>query len=182
MFAPIRQIFPLYKIWWLQLIASFFTLLLILNLTSCGFHLRGVVAKEIPYWLDKISIQVGAVNPDLKTRLTEKLQNYYRTICYTGANAQYTLFLEQDEWLTNISSVSSATTPRQYQIIYRLWFSLTRHDGKVIIPLNYVTVSRTVTINNDRILGSGQEEDLTKSSMREDAVLQILNTLSKLSN
>lgn len=152
-------------------------LLVLFNLSSCGFHLRGVVTSDMPTWLDYIYIDVKTANQDLKTRLIEKLQYTHRKVCYNLNDVKYILTIEQDEIFDNISSVSSATTPRQYQLVYRVWFNLTTPQGKVIIPSNHVSVSRTITINNDRILGSGQEEDLTKSSMREDAVLQILNTL-----
>lgn len=159
-----------------------YKLLLLANLilfTSCGFHLRGVVSSEMPPWFNNVAIIVNKAHADLKTRLIEQLQGFYITVCPISNNAEYFIILESDEYLSNISSVSSTTTPRQYQLIYTLWFKLQNSHYKDIIPLNPISVSRTVTINNDRILGSSQEEEQTKSSMRRDAVLQIINTLRK---
>lgn len=160
-------------------LSNTFFILIIMSLTGCGFHLRGVVASEMPPWFNKVAIIIDKANADLKTRLTEQLQGFYITVCPVEQNAEYRIIIERDQYINNIASVSSATTPRQYQLIYTLWFKLQTYKGEEIIPLNHISVSRTVTINNDRILGSSQEEDLTKSSMRQDAVLQIINTLRK---
>ena len=78
-----------------------------------------------------------------------------------------------------ISSVSSSTTPRQYQLIYTVHFKLQQANGEEVIPTAYIVVTRQITINSNRILGSNDEEEHSKSEMRQDAVIQIINRLSR---
>ncbi|MDF1928913.1 hypothetical protein PGH45_00900 [Legionella pneumophila] len=40
-------------------------------------------------------------------------------------------------------------------------------------------MSRQLTVNNDRILGSNEEQALLVSEMRRDAAIQIINRLNR---
>ena len=153
--------------------------LIVLAITGCGFHLRGMV--NVPPWLNNVAIIVQQVNRDLEPLLKNQLQAYNIRINADPALANYWLILEQDSIVQNISSISSSTTPRQYQLIYTVTFKLEQAHGKEIIPSTTIVVARQSTINSDRILGSNDEEDLQKSEMRRDAVIQILNRLSRRS-
>ena len=51
--------------------------------------------------------------------------------------------------------------------------------GQVIKAPRLVTVSRQLTVNNDRLLGSNEEETVLISEMRREAVIQIINRLSR---
>ena len=75
-------------------------------------------------------------------------------------------------------SVSSSGSPRQYQLNYRISFTLQTAKGNDVIPLTPILVTRMLTINNDRILGSQDEEDKIIDDMRYDAAIQILYRLS----
>lgn len=152
----------------------------VIMLAGCGFHLRGVVARDMPSWLDSVTIILhNNANADLPRRISEQLRSYYVHVTPDMAHANYQLIIERDEYQTNIASVSSTTTPRQYQLIYTLWFHLVERSGKEVIPLNNIQVSRVVTINDDRILGSAQEERLTQGAMRQDAVIQMINRIKQ---
>lgn len=147
-------------------------------LVGCGFHLRGMV--DMPKWLDNVAIVVQQGHRDLAPLIKEQLQSYKIYVNPDTTSAQYWLIIEHDDIQQNITSVSSSTTPRQYQLIYNLRFQLTRTNGKVLFPSSQVAVTRQITINSDRILGSTEEEELLKSEMRRDAVMQVINRLSRI--
>ena len=153
-------------------------ILLITLLCGCGFHLRGIV--DIPRWLNNVCIIVQEANHDLEPLLQRRLEAYNVHINPDPALATYWLIIESDAIRQEISGISSSTVPRQYQLIYTLRFKLQRAKGEELIPSKQIIETRQATINGNRILGSNEEEDLLKAEMRRDAVIQIINRLSKL--
>ncbi len=153
--------------------------LFVLCLAGCGFHLRGMV--DMPPWLNNIAIILQEGHPDLGPLLQEQLQAYNINVVDGPSLASYWLFIESDNFQQQITSVSSSTTPRQYQLIYTVRFKLQSRDGKELISATPVVVTRQITVNSDRMLGSDEEEAITKHEMRRDAAMQILNRLGRSS-
>lgn len=136
----------------------------------------------MPRWLNHIAVILEQSQRDLGPILVESLQSYHLTIESSPAAAQYWLIIQHDNLQKQIASISSSTTPRQYELIYTVQFTLVRAKGPEIIPPSTVTVTRQVTINSDRILGSNQEEGLLIHEMLRDAATQIMNRVSKKSH
>lgn len=162
---------------WIGLKAKVAITFFCLVMSSCGFHLRGAV--DIPQWLNDVFIINQTSNRNFEPSLKEHLDAYRVLVVPDALLAKYRLILISDSFQQNIVSVSSSTTPRQYQLIYSVWFKILDAKGKEVIPPSQVYVSRQITINSDRILGSNYEEAITKREMTRDAVIQILNQLSR---
>lgn len=143
---------------------------------GCGFHLRGSI--QLPVWLDKVAIIDHSTTPELTALLKEQLRAYHVQVCDSPSQADYWLVLEQEAYQQQALSISSSTTPRQYQLTYLVSFRLQALRGNNSLPLTKVFLTRQITINNDAILGSDAEEALTKQEMRRDAANQILNRIS----
>ncbi|WP_133130526.1 LPS assembly lipoprotein LptE [Legionella yabuuchiae] len=143
---------------------------------GCGFHLRGVA--NLPKWLDKVAIITPEYEHYLTPIIKNQLEANFIRVCPDPATARFWLMITSEAFQENIVSVSSTTTPRQYQIIYRLRFKVQEANGKERIPETLVVVNRQITINNDRILGSNYEETLTKNEMMQEASALILNRIS----
>ena len=146
-------------------------------ITGCGFHLRGVA--DTPTWLTNVAIIIQQGHRSLEHLLKEQLQSYSIDVNPSIEKATYWIIIEHDDFDQHITSVSSSTTPRQYQLIYTVRFKLQRARSKEIIPLSQIVVSRQITINSDRILGSTDEEDHLKSEMMRDAMIQLLNRVNR---
>lgn len=152
------------------------TLLIIsLILTSCGFHLRGFI--DMPTGLHNVCIIVESANRDLAPLLKEQLNAYHIQALSDPKQADYWLVIEEDSEEQHITSISSSTTPRQYQMTYQVKFKFQEANGKDIIPATHVTSIRQLTVNSNRILGSNDEENTLKREMRRDAVLQIIDRI-----
>ncbi|KTD16123.1 LPS-assembly lipoprotein LptE [Legionella jordanis] len=149
-------------------------------LSACGFHLRGMT--DLPPWLNSVAIIIQNAHSDLGGFLKDQLQAYNIAVVDEPTRAKYWIIIEQDSYRQEITNVSSSTVPRQYLLIYDVQYSLTEAKGKVIAPSSHIMITRQVTINNDRILGSDAEEALRKNEMRRDAAQQILNRLSQIKN
>jgi len=149
-------------------------------LTGCGFHLRGSV--DVPTWLNQVAVINENAHRDLKPLLIEALTSYHISVDPSPKKANYILIIENDSIKEQMTSVSSTTTSRQYQLIYQVFFKLITASGVEIIPHAQVTVIRQLTVNYNQILGSNQEGELLKSEMRNDAVTQILFRISRHKN
>lgn len=150
---------------------------LLLLSTGCGFKLRG--SMEIPAWFNNVALVNQGANRDLIPILKDQLQAYHICVLPDLRGANYLLILLSDSSQQQITSVSASTTPRQYQLLYSLRYKLIKTTGEVIIPEGQVSVTRQLTVNNDRILGSDAEETTTFNEMRRDAAMQLMNRISQ---
>lgn len=152
-------------------------LFLIIFITGCGFKLRGMM--DMPTWLNNIAISVKDAHQDLASILKDNFQSYGINVINDPTRADYLLILERDMSQQQITSVSASTTPRQYLLNYTVIYSLLKVNGGPIITSNVISVTRQLTVNNDRILGSDAEELMIYAEMRREAVMQIINRISR---
>jgi LPS-assembly lipoprotein len=153
---------------------------LVLTLAGCGFHLRGFV--DMPAWLNNISIVIQNAHRDLGPMLKNQLQAYNIRINPNVTQADYLLIIESDSIQQRMTNVGASTAPRQYLLIYDVQFSLVKAKSGAIIPSSHASVTRQLTVNSNRILGSNYEEALISKEMRRDAAVQIINRLSREPN
>lgn len=157
---------------------KFLALLLPLLLTACGFHLRGIT--DLPEWLNNVSIiSKTEYSKELETKLKSLLEGYKIDVNPDPSHAQYWLIIHDSRVQQQIVSVGASTNPRQYQLTMITEFSLQTPKGQIIKAPKRVSVSRQLTVNNDRILGSNEEESILISEMRQDTVIQIVNRLNR---
>jgi LPS-assembly lipoprotein len=154
-----------------------FPIILVLLLSACGFHLRGLI--DVPEWLDNVSIISKDGNKELVSLLKSQLEGYKVEVNPEPALAKYWLIINKITFQQQIVSVGASTNPRQYQLILTVEFMLQTSKGQIIKTPRTVAVSRQLTVNNDRILVSNEEETVLISEMRREAVIQIINRLSR---
>ncbi|MCC5792930.1 MAG: hypothetical protein JJT82_10045 [Legionellaceae bacterium] len=151
-----------------------FTLLV----SACGFHLRGIV--NLPPWFNQVAVIADhSTDQALEKSLAMRLSGYQIKVVTEASEAIYWLIIEDELHKEQITAVSSTTIPRQYQLIYKVRYKLVKaKSGKILIPSSLVSTTRQLTINNNQILGSDNEEILLKDEMRDEAVMQIISQLS----
>lgn len=149
----------------------------LLLLSGCGFHLRGVL--EIPEWLDNVAVISKEGTNEIASVLKPRLEGYKIRVNPDPSRASYWLIIHRSTYHQKIISIGASTNPRQYQMMLIVEYELQSHQGHVIKEPAAVVVTRQLTVNNDRILGSNDEEMTLLREMRQDAVTQILNKLSR---
>lgn len=152
-------------------------LLLALLLSACGFHLRGVI--DIPKWLNNVAVISKDGNKDLVSKLKTQLEGYKIDVNPDPALAKYWLIINRSTINQQIVSIGASTNPRQYQLIMTTEFMLQTPKGQIIKAPSLVSVTRQLTVNNDRILGSNQEQAILIGEMNQDTVVQIINKISR---
>ena len=153
-----------------RLILIYCTLLL----TSCGFHLRGTITGLD--WLSPIAIDMQQPDHILNIELQNALQS--NNILITTIKPKYRLIIEHHQFNTQLTSVSSSTTPRQYLITYSVQYHLISATGKIIIPSHNTLITRQNTLNNDRILGSETEKHIIEREMIHEIAYRIVHQLT----
>lgn len=149
--------------------------LLALLLCGCGFHLRGLM--HVPNGMNAITISSNSGDLAFESLLKSQLASYKIRTPSNPKLAAYWLIINRLGFEQRMVSVGASTNPRQYQLILTLEFSLQSAKAKVVIPQKRVTISRLLTINNDRILGSNAEEHTLQNEMREEAIMQMLKII-----
>ena len=132
---------------------------------------------NLPAWLHDIAVVVKQADNEWESILYHQLKASHVVVIEEPINAKYWLIIEKEFLQENITSISSGSSPRQYQLIYTVQFSLQKVKGDEVIPTTAVVVTRALTINNDRILGSNDEAEKLKREMRRDAAIQIIYRL-----
>ena len=149
---------------------------ILLLCSSCGFHLRGMQYLSPDF--NHVALIIQKAEPDLEPLLREQFAAFHRTITADPTHAKYWLIIENDKLNQSIASISSSTTPRQYILTYTLNFKLTK-TGETIIS-QPIIVSRQLTINSDRILGSNDEEQHIVHEMHQAAIFRLFDQIGKL--
>lgn len=152
-------------------------LALSLLLTACGFKLRGFA--DVPIWLNNIAL-ISEVpdNSSFIPVLTEQLKTNGIRINEDPGSAAYWLVILTIQQNEQISGVAASTTPRQYQLTLWVDFELKARQGAPIQKPVRVSATRTVTMNENRILGSNSETRLTVEEMQKDLAMQLINRLA----
>ncbi len=158
--------------WYVLLISALFMT------SSCSFHLRGV--DELPRVLSPIAVVCKNVSPSWNSILRKRLRTANLNVVDTPADARYWVLIQNEDIQKNIMSISSGSSSRQYQLIYKVTFSLNQTKGKTLILEAPLLASRLLTINNDRILGSHDEEEKIMDDIRQDIATQIIYRLATL--
>lgn len=152
-------------------------LILPVVLTACGFHLRGHI--DMPKWFNDVYIMTQQGDRTLVSTLETYFKAYQIDLNPRPDEARYWLVIQKIEQKQEISSVGTSSNPRQYLLLYTVDFLLQERKGKIVLPTSQVTVTRQLTVNSNRILGSNEEATLLIKEMQRDAAMLILNKISR---
>ncbi|WP_392537384.1 LPS assembly lipoprotein LptE [Legionella sp. 227] len=152
--------------------------ILVLLLSACGFHLRGI--SNAPSWLNNVAIISENNDKQFISILESRLEGSKIEVNSDPSRAQYWLMINEVNLQQQIISVGASTNPRQYTLTLTVLFSLKTRAGQVVTVPGQINISRELTLNNDRILGSKDEESILIGEMKQDAVTQIIYRLGHL--
>jgi LPS-assembly lipoprotein len=152
-------------------LARAFVLALALALAGCGFKLRG--QQEFPF----DSLYLPPNNP-LTIELARNVaagSNAKVVTVPQDAQARFNLLGEAQEKI--ILALNTQGRVREYQLRYRVVFSVAGAKGFNFIPQSEIILTRDITFN-DQVLAKENEEALLYRDMRSDMVQQIMRRLA----
>lgn len=148
-----------------------------LALSACGFQMRG--QASLPAEMDRTYIAAS----DRYTLFYRKLVDGLRlsgvevTESPTGATAVLTIL--DDRTGQRVLSVSARNVPREYEVFYRIRFSVDAGERRLIEPQEQALI-RDYTWDETRVLGKTREERLLREAIADDLVQLVMFQLAAL--
>jgi LPS-assembly lipoprotein len=148
-----------------------------LLLVSCGFHLQGrqPLPPSFQYtYIDAQDEQTDFVQ-DLRKALIASNVNVIRTKGSSGA----TISVHDDVLTERILSVSARNIPTEYELTYRVKFSVTS-GGKTLIDHEEISATRDISFDEAQLLAKEREQEILREALARDLVALVMRRLSAL--
>lgn len=140
---------------------------------GCGFKPRG--ATELPFTLVHIqAASASAFASELRRNL--RANRIDITARREDAQARFDLLGETQE--REITALSTAGRPREYQIRLRLRWQLRDASDRVLLPPTEMVLRRTITVLDAQGQLNPEEEALMLRDMRSDGARQVVRRMA----
>lgn len=144
----------------------------ILNLTGCGFHLRG--HEPIPVSLRTLALRTN----DPYSAFTKQLQQTlrYSKVCLV-ANAPFTLQILGENFTQLTTSMGSGGYTTTYLLTDTVSFQLLNSQQSVLGIPQVVTTTRNYSIVTNQVVSDNAAIETLRVDMRRELIFQLLNRL-----
>ena len=149
----------------------------LLLLAGCGFHLQGSqpLQKSFQYtYIDTKDEQSDFVQ-DLRKALIASGSRVIRTQGSSGA----TISVHKDELAERVLSVSARNIPTEYELTYKVEFSVTA-GGKPLIEHEEMSLSRDFSFDETQLLAKEREQEILSEALARDLVALVMRRLAAL--
>lgn len=154
---------------------KFITLFMLLMITSCGFHLRGMT--EISFK----TISLEGKELSFTKNLKKTLASNNVTIILPTENPELRIELLSEESEKRILSLSGQGLVREFEIFYRVRYRIKTIDSETWSQENIIETRRDFTFSDSNLIGKEEEERQLNESMRNEAITNLFNQI-QLSN
>jgi len=151
--------------------------LLIVTLAGCGFHLQGRQPMPAAFsftYIDAQDEQTDFVQ-DLRKALIASGSKVIRTQGSSGA----TVSVHDDELTERVLSVSARNIPTEYELTYRVKFSVTS-GGKTLIDDEEISATRDLSFDETQLLAKEREQEILREALARDLVALVMRRLASL--
>ncbi len=142
-------------------------LAVLLLVAGCGFQFRGPAG--IPPDMGVIHIQTGDRYSPFYRELVTALRRSKVQLSDDPARAQTIIRVLVDDTGRRLLSVTARNVPAEYEIYYRLRFAVDR-DGGEVVPVEQLSLARTLAFDETEVLGKAGEEESIRQAIARDMV------------
>ena len=150
---------------------KFITLLTLLMITSCGFHLRGMT--EISFKTVSLEGKELSFTKNLKKTLASNKV----VIVLPTENPELRVELLSEESEKRILSLSGQGLVREFEIFYRVRYRVKTVDSETWSQENILETRRDFTYSDSNLIGKEEEERQLNESMRNEAITNLFNQI-----
>lgn len=147
------------------------SLLVVLLLAGCGFHLRQSVA--LPPSMQHIHLTVNG-GGDLQRNLARALRNAGVTVEDESGPDVAELQVPQARFSTDTLSISGAARVTEYSVHYEVHFSVADATGSVLLPEQQIQMSREYSYDATNTVGNSAQVEQIQRSLIDDMVQSIM--------
>jgi LPS-assembly lipoprotein len=154
------------------------SIIILVFLTSCGFHLRGT------FLVDPALQSLRIISPDpydpFQRILEIALKN--NNICVVdpedNISVSSKLIIANIVFTERAVAYGSDVQVNRATLQLTIYYQVTDKDNKLIIPNTQIEVERDLTINPNAVLGTESERARVRAELYEDAASQLVRQLS----
>jgi len=150
---------------------KFITLFMLLMITSCGFHLRGMT--EISFK----TISLEGKELSFTKNLKKTLASNKVAIILPTENPELRIELLSEESEKRILSLSGQGLVREFEIFYRVRYRIKTIDSETWSQENIIETRRDFTFSDSNLIGKEEEERQLYESMRNEAITNLFNQI-----
>ncbi len=148
-------------------------------LSGCGFHLRGA-GKATNFPFQRIYVNQPP-NTQLGADFRRQLAPYEGlTIVESPQEAEVALYILSESRDNVVLTRNSQGRVREYDLRYMMNYRITDGGGRELLPASQVAINRTMSYNENAVLGKQVEESMLYRDMQLDAIQQIIRRLALL--
>ena len=97
----------------------------------------------------------------------------------TQGSSGATITVHDDELTERILSVSARNIPTEYELTYRVKFSVTA-DGKTLIDNEEISATRDISFDEAQLLAKEREQEILREALARDLVALVMRRLAAL--
>jgi len=150
---------------------KFITLLMLVMITSCGFHLRGMT--EISFK----TISIEGKDLSFTKNLKKTLASNKVAIVLPTENPELRIELISEESEKRILSLSGQGLVREFEIFYRIRYRIKTPDSETWSQENILESRRDFTYSDSNVIGKEEEERQLTESMRIETITNLFNQI-----
>ena len=146
-------------------------ILLLIVITSCGFHLRGMT--EISFK----TISLEGKELSLTKNLKKILNTNKVAIVSSTENPELRVELLSEESEKRILSLSGQGLVREFEIFYRVRYRIKTSDSEIWSQENIIETRKDFTYSDSNLIGKEEEERQLNEAMRIEAITSLFNQI-----
>jgi len=144
---------------------------------GCGFHLQG--RQPLPVAFEYTFVDTRDEQTDFVQQLRKALIASGSKVIRTAGSSGAIIKVHEDELTERILSVSARNIPTEYELTYRVEFSVTA-DGKTLIEREEISATRDISFDETQLLAKEREQEILREALARDLVALVMRRLAAL--
>lgn len=146
-------------------------------LASCGLRLQGREAR--PQAFASVYVEAQDLQSDFVQALSRSLAASGVRVERDKARAEAVVRISHDEVKEHVLSVSARNIPREYEITYRVQFSVQKGAAELLAPQE-ASLTRDFTFDETILLAKEREQRLLEDALARDLAGIVMRQLAAL--
>lgn len=151
------------------------TLIVVLGLTACGFHLRN--QGQLSQSIHTLYLETSSPYGSLESNLSQTLRSSGVTLVDKAKAAPITLQLSKPIESDINATIGPSSQSRAYTLTYQVSYTLKNAQGKVLLGPETVTTTRNFILEANQLPQSNNQMSVLRYEMERDIVNQLYNRL-----
>jgi LPS-assembly lipoprotein len=149
--------------------------ILALLLAACGFHLQG--RQPLPAEFAYTFVDTKDEQTDFVQDLRKALISSGVKVIPTQGSSGATISVNEDELTERVLSISANNIPTEYELTYRVKFSVTA-GGKTLIDKEEISATRDISFDETQLLAKEREQEILRAALARDLVALVMRRIA----